>query len=98
MIRHFVRTQLLAVALVAAVMLLGPIGASSAQTSGGAQYGGNLGQTAHGGTGRKRRDDPAVHRARPRRGGGHRDRPDRRGHRAAGPCQAGANAVSMRVV
>ena len=50
MIRHFVRTQLLAVALVAAVMLLGPIGASSAQTSGGAQYGGDLGQTAHGGT------------------------------------------------
>ena len=49
MIRDLVRTQLLAVALVAAVMLLGPIGASSAQTSGGAQYGGNLGQTAHGG-------------------------------------------------
>jgi hypothetical protein len=51
MIRHFVWTQLLALTLVVAVLLLGPIGASYAQTSGGAQYGGNLGQTAHAGTG-----------------------------------------------
>lgn len=51
MMRNVIRIRLLAVPLAAAVMLLGPIGAGYAQTSGGAQYGGNLGQTAHNGTG-----------------------------------------------
>ena len=51
MIRNFIRIRLLTVPLAAAAMLLGPIGASYAQTSGGAQYGGDLGQNAHGGTG-----------------------------------------------
>jgi len=43
---------LVAVLVVAAALLI-PVGAASAQTSGGAQYGGDLGQSAHGGTGAK---------------------------------------------
>ena len=51
MIRNFIPIRVLAVPLAAAAMLLGLIGASYAQTSAGGQYGGNLGQTAHAGTG-----------------------------------------------
>jgi hypothetical protein len=49
--RSFTPIGLLAVLVVLAVALFGPIAAAAGQTSAESQYSGNLGQTAHGGGG-----------------------------------------------
>jgi hypothetical protein len=49
--RSFTPIALVAVLVVFAIALLGPIAAAAGQTSADSNYSGNLGQTAHGGTG-----------------------------------------------
>jgi hypothetical protein len=49
--RSFTPIALVAVLVVFAIALLGPIAAAAGQTSADSQYSGNLGQTAHGGGG-----------------------------------------------
>jgi hypothetical protein len=49
--RRFTPIALVGVLIVLVVALLGPITAAAGETSADSQYSGNLGQTAHGGTG-----------------------------------------------
>jgi hypothetical protein len=49
--RSFTPIALVAMLVVLAIAVFGPIAAAAGQTSAESQYSGNLGQTAHGGTG-----------------------------------------------
>lgn len=51
MTRSFTPIGLVAVLVVLAIAVFGPIAAASGRTSADSQYSGNLGQTAHGGGG-----------------------------------------------
>ncbi len=51
MTRSFTPIALVGVLVVLAIAVFGPIAAAAGQTSAESQYSGNLGQTAHGGTG-----------------------------------------------